>query len=365
MAISVSAATTTTFPTAIAGLVVNLSTPTAGALLVVNLGLRNTATFTPPSGWTQVAIANSASVGVLAVFTKVATGSEGSTATFTSSVTNIGGAQCRTITGSDTATAVATATANSGGLTGTTANPPSLTPSWGSDATVWLAYMATAASGAVTSAAPTSYTDLAFTNVAAGGSSGGTGSAYRALTAATEDPGAFTSAADRWWMAATVAVKPAASGTPGQGTSSGTWAWLGTASGSSARSGDATGTWSWTGTASGSTTRSGAGSGTWSWLGTAAGSSARSGDATGTWAWTGTAAGAIQLGPVDPHRGTARLAGDGRGEAHLAAAPITTAVLAPAAGTAVLVAARGTAVLTSAPGTAVLAPAAGTAVITV
>lgn len=215
---TVSAVTPTTFSTTNTSLAINLSPAVAGDLLVVNLALRYPATFTAPSGWVEVGSADAGGVGELTIFTKVATGSEGSTAAFTSSVANIGAAQCRTLTGVDTATPPQMGTANSGGVPGTTANPPALTPTWGSASTTWLAYMGTAASGATTSAGPAGYSNFAFTNYSGGGASAGTGSAYKVATAASEDPGAFTSSADRWWIAATFAVKAGGGTTPPAGT---------------------------------------------------------------------------------------------------------------------------------------------------
>ena len=93
--------------------------------------------------------------------------------------------------------------------TGNSANPdpPTLSPSWGSETTLWLAAMHHDA-GTI-SVIPTNYTDSIKKDDAG---SPIIGTARRALTAASDDPGTFTVSAIEAWVAQTVAVRPAAGG---------------------------------------------------------------------------------------------------------------------------------------------------------
>lgn len=86
-------------------------------------------------------------------------------------------------------------------------NPPSLTPSGGSAEHLWLAMMVTDGFASVITAAPTNYTLVSnFTSDGLGASVHG-GVAKRILTAATEDPGAFTAAGSEQHAVFTVAIK--------------------------------------------------------------------------------------------------------------------------------------------------------------
>ncbi len=88
-------------------------------------------------------------------------------------------------------------------------NSGSLTPSWGAADTLWISTFAVVDfdTNSVTSY-PTNYTD---NNLSYGptGSSAGIAIASRELNAATDDPGQFTLSGGNYWVAATVAVRPA------------------------------------------------------------------------------------------------------------------------------------------------------------
>lgn len=226
-----SAPATTTISSSLTSHVVNLPSCSAGDLLRAFAGVRNPGTWSLASGWVELGSANAGGVGELTVFYKVADGSEGATATFVASTPTTGAWHVRAIAAADWdgSTAPEAAFANSGGIPGSAPNPPSLTPSWGAEDTLWDAVAATAAESiAGASAYPSGYggtPDAAWTAVSAGGASCAVGSTYRAANTATEDPGAFTpSAASRWWMAATVAVRPPSGSSPevheGEGTAS-------------------------------------------------------------------------------------------------------------------------------------------------
>ena len=92
-------------------------------------------------------------------------------------------------------------------------DPTSLTPSWGSDTTLWLAFYGAADDDATKSADPTSYTDSGDQVAGAGtNDSCECASARRANTTATENPGTFTLSQSEAWSTFTFAVKPATAG---------------------------------------------------------------------------------------------------------------------------------------------------------
>ena len=84
------------------------------------------------------------------------------------------------------------------------ADPPNHTPSGGELNYLWLAASCNDGAGIEASAAPSSYTDLIVASTAASAVS----TARRELTASSENPGTFTTAADDW-VAFTIAIPPA------------------------------------------------------------------------------------------------------------------------------------------------------------
>jgi hypothetical protein len=128
------------------------------------------------------------------------------TVTVTLSATEMGGAQIIAVRGSDSATATAASTADTG--TDAAPDPASLTPSWGSADTLWLAVAGYDQGQTTVSAYPTNYTNG--TNVRANNTGGaGMGYARRALAASSEDPGTFTLSTSRAHAAVTLAIRPA------------------------------------------------------------------------------------------------------------------------------------------------------------
>lgn len=87
-------------------------------------------------------------------------------------------------------------------------DPPSLTPSWGAEDTLWLAVVEID-DVTVPTAAPTNYGN--FETIAGATSSASQALATRALNAATENPGVFTMTTEQW-RAQTIAIRPAAGG---------------------------------------------------------------------------------------------------------------------------------------------------------
>lgn len=205
-------AVTTSFASSVSSMPVNLpSSIASGDLLIAIAEVRNSGTWTLPSGWTQLFSPVAAGgVGDFTAFYRICDGTEGSTATWTASVASTASWQVRQITNWQGTTPPEVTTANSGGAVSTN-NPPSLTPSWGADNTLWLAVMGDTAQTVSITGAPTNYDDLTSNSVSSGGSACNTGSAFRQTNTATEDPAGFTTGSDRWWMAATIAIRPVAS----------------------------------------------------------------------------------------------------------------------------------------------------------
>lgn len=163
------------------------STIEAGNLLVMIARL-NTGTVGAPPGWSVLGddgLLGATSTGSQAVFTKIATGSEGATANVSAS----GAAGCVAITyeisgWSDVVALVADATED----------PPNLAPWFGAQDTLWIANMASLRTNDWSvSAAPTNYSNLLeAANPSVSASSVGMVSAERTLNAASENPGTFT-----------------------------------------------------------------------------------------------------------------------------------------------------------------------------
>ena len=191
---------------------------TAGDLLLAyvlhNVGAERN--YAAPSGWTQISrgFGNSAVEGY--VYAKVAAGSDGLT------VTKAAGSSAAVaivfrITGnygSGTADVESSAFANS---FANPANPPALTPSWGSTDVTWFVFAQTEDTFTVSSY-PTNYADNNLTVCEVGATYRGS-SASRELAAASEDPGVFTySGSPTFGQLVTVAVRGGTGGGGGSPT---------------------------------------------------------------------------------------------------------------------------------------------------
>lgn len=183
----------------------------AGDMLIILASIASDGvTITGPSGFTEFLSASQAGTrpGVtLKGWYKVATGSEGASTTFGTSAGRNSAHTSYRITGYQGAPEAATAVGQSA-----SPNPPSLSPSWGGNRTLWLAALALRGNTATISSSPSGYTNL-LQNASSGGTATNqvrAGSVQREVLAGTEDPGAFTlSAGTEDWVAATVAVRPA------------------------------------------------------------------------------------------------------------------------------------------------------------
>lgn len=206
----------TNFDTSVTSMPVTLpATINSGDLLVALVEVRNSGTWTKPTGWSDISTLSQlggGSVGRLNGFYKISDGTEaGTTPTWTASTGTTAIWQSIRVT-SWHGTTPPEATTASGDATN--ANPPSLTPSWGADDDLWIAVAGNAATGDTTgfTAAPTNYGSLQSNGASSGGSTANIATGTRQLNATSEDPGTFTPSSNRFWTAATIAVRPAASG---------------------------------------------------------------------------------------------------------------------------------------------------------
>jgi len=170
----------------------------------------NSGSITLPGGWTQLgstATVNESGGAVAMAFVmyRWADGSEGSTATVTTSAVHQKKYWIGRITGADTGTDPEMSAPGVGNQF-TTPNPSSLAPSWGAADNLWLATaFVSKASGSFSGASvPSGYTAVHDED---------NGSYYLVVTsldlnASSEDPGAFTGAGA--FVAPTLAVKPGA-----------------------------------------------------------------------------------------------------------------------------------------------------------
>lgn len=177
----------------------------AGELLLVLFSTDGTPTCTDGSGlWTKLGQVNDAAVNcTAAIFHKIAAGSD--TLTVTTSVGEQSSHISHRISGASGVVTAASAVTN--GIASANSNPPNHTPPAGAKDYLWIACR-TGDSTPVATVAPTNYGNLL--SIAAAGTAGASSSvADRLLNAASDDPGAFTSASEDW-VCLTLAIEPAA-----------------------------------------------------------------------------------------------------------------------------------------------------------
>lgn len=183
---------------------VNIPSGSAGDMLIIIICALATMGTCSATGWTALGEDLNSGQAHINYLWRYADGSEGTSVTVTSTGTT---RTCNLIVhrfsgaknqAPEKGTAV---TFTSSGTTA--ANPPSLTPSWGAEDTLWLPVMGNKTTGGV-SAAPTNYSNLAVNS----GVSAQVASAQRQLNAASEDPGPFTHTAQAG-VCNTLAIRPA------------------------------------------------------------------------------------------------------------------------------------------------------------
>lgn len=172
----------------------------SGDFLLVYLANTGASTTTAPSGWTS--LVNSGSNG--SIWWKKSDGTEGASQTFGYNPGRSFSAAALRITGWDQASTPAFA--DTPVSASTTFDPPNVAPSWGSADNLFLASAICGASGRTASTAPTNYSSVITSNT-----NGGSVIVYsRNLTAASDDPSAYTLSGSGTGSADTIAIKPAA-----------------------------------------------------------------------------------------------------------------------------------------------------------
>lgn len=172
----------------------------AGNLILVLVQLTSSQTISStPTGFTALMAPELWSGSVrTAIYYKVADGLEGSTLVISTGTSAVRNYACYRISGYQGVPEIAvTATGSS-----PTADPPSLTPSWGSADTLWIVMATHPASFSFN---PSNYTNPIPVGTTLGGS---TRTVRRNATAASEDPGVFVSPISFTWHATTLAVRP-------------------------------------------------------------------------------------------------------------------------------------------------------------
>jgi len=185
------------------------ATVNAGDLLIVIFTNDGIATVTTPAGWTELASDKRGIAVRLSAYYKIAVGDEdGTTVNFVSSMAEEAAAQVYRITNWHGTSPPEISTAATG--ISTAPDPASLNPAgWDLEDTLWIAVAGQdRGDQSGTTAYPVSYTDGTSTLSAHSWQSCRTLSARRVLTAASEDPGAFTIPISDEWVAFTIAIRP-------------------------------------------------------------------------------------------------------------------------------------------------------------
>jgi hypothetical protein len=192
---------------------VNIDLPTSiasGDLIIAFFGKDHDNTATWPDPWEEIVDASNGTVSSMHVAYLIATGGETSVTVTTSDTERshhiairIPAASWHGTTPPEVSSTIATGNSQY-------PNSASLTPSWGSEDTLWISTAAFADFDEVTlTSYPSSYSDNQ-NFYGPTGSSCGIGIASRELNTTSQDPGQFTMSAGRPWIAATIAVRPAA-----------------------------------------------------------------------------------------------------------------------------------------------------------
>lgn len=190
----------------------------AGNMLVVEIGISNARLLSAvPTGWVIV----ESTLARFQTVAKIADGTEGgTTVNFTTASSGRSTALTYRISGTHSSVAGG-CEAGVAVLASTTApNPPNLAPSWGSDETLWICgYGQDATAGILGTAAPTNYTGYTESNEGVNSNEIALFSAQRDLTAASENPGTFsTSGGSRNVNVNTIAIRPGVETHSGSGT---------------------------------------------------------------------------------------------------------------------------------------------------
>ncbi len=208
MAFSVVAATNTSVD--INGEPTVISLPSgivAGNLLIVWMMSDGFETISDWDGFTELFVDYDDTSQSLWAAYKFATGSEGSTISVGISSAERTAHQSFRITGAHATTPPEVAT----GTDGSTEfpDPPSLTPSWGAEDTLWMVGLGIDTGAATVDSYPTSYTNGVRINEGTGSGGANLAVARRENNTATEDPGTFDLSGVEGTVINTLAIRPA------------------------------------------------------------------------------------------------------------------------------------------------------------
>jgi len=189
----------------------------SGDLLMAFLAADGNATFTWPSGasaWTRIVDVDTPSSAHGEVAYRIADATEGPTISVDPGATaeqgtcftwRIAAAAWHGSTPPEATTATGTSAS---------ADPPALTPSWGSADTLWIAFIAENGGPLPVVTYPSGYVDNNEADESGGGGSAGGAIASKGATTNSDNPGTFDQF-NAAWAAVTVAVRPAAAGPGG------------------------------------------------------------------------------------------------------------------------------------------------------
>lgn len=196
------AAVGTAFNSLVSTFTASLPSYAAGDTLIVALHIYNSAS-TPntPSGWTLVTSkpTGGTSNPGLYVFSKTATGSEGTSLNISCTGSARGGSMAMSFRG----VANAPAGAATNGSSSTTISPPALTSGFGAVATAWLAIGSSIANptfNTIPSGFTRVTTDIVTSSYLV------MSVCYADITAASETPGTFTLSSSEGWASATIGL---------------------------------------------------------------------------------------------------------------------------------------------------------------
>lgn len=172
--------------------------------------------FTTPTGWTELNQDTHSEAEVnFGVWAKVADGTEGGTTVDweTDGSEQVVATVYRVTSWYGTIAGVEVGTFSEGNSD--IPDPPSLSPSWGAEDTLWIACYGNDSEETAT-AYPTNYTDGITASTGTGSGRCGSGSARRELNATSDNPGTFTLSSDEQWLGQTIAIRPASAPAAGK-----------------------------------------------------------------------------------------------------------------------------------------------------
>lgn len=216
--ISTTTSTTTTWSTTHT---ITLPTSVANNHLVMSFCSNGSGgSISGPSGWTQVLSIDLNANQKWRVWIKQCTGTEGTTATVTTSLQNVSATQVLRFNSVRLGVAQGTtwdvAYTSSTGY-GTTIDPPSCTATWGATTNLFIAMLAAASTGPSVSAYPSGYSNGASTT-----SQALVATATLSSSSATDDPAVYTITSSNNYRAATLVLRGAADVSAGAQVATGT-----------------------------------------------------------------------------------------------------------------------------------------------